>query len=213
MSSLAEAESWCAANPVCAGFTARTAPDAATGRYRTYFKRGYSALNTDANWTSYVKAADAPASAGAQQVWAKPQPGGAVAVILINGGGAGGKASMSQRIPLRYTHSARRRSHCPAQQHFRPRCGRARPDLGDLLLLSSLRLLTVQRSVAARGCCWRPRTIGLPAAAGPGGLHVRDIWARKDAAVLKAGATSFDPPPVPPRASSFWLLSPTQGPQ
>ena len=46
----------------------------------------FTLKNTDANWTSYLKAASAPAGPGAQQVWAKPQPNGAVAVILINGG-------------------------------------------------------------------------------------------------------------------------------
>eukprot|EP01047_Picozoa_sp_COSAG01_P047333 COSAG01_NODE_4511_length_4964_cov_8.275437_2_plen_260_part_00 len=100
MSSLGAAEAWCKATSSCVGFTTRIAPDPVTHKYHTYFKRGFSARNSDANWTSYVKEADAPASAGAQQVWAKPQPGGAVAVILLNGGGVDGKAAMKQSIQL-----------------------------------------------------------------------------------------------------------------
>jgi hypothetical protein len=99
MSSLSAAESWCTANASCSGFTTRIAPDPTTG-YKVYFKHDQSNLNTDANWTSYVKAADAPAGAGAQQVWAKPQPGGAVAVLLINGGGVNGTSEMQHSIKL-----------------------------------------------------------------------------------------------------------------
>jgi hypothetical protein len=86
MSELSAAESWCKVNSTCIGFTTRTAPDSATGKHTVYFKQQAATRNTDVNWTSYVKAASAPAGPGAQQVWAKPQPNGAAAVILINGG-------------------------------------------------------------------------------------------------------------------------------
>ena len=86
ISALSAAESWCKANASCIGFTTRSAPDPATGEHKVYFKEDASNRNTDVKWTSYVKAANAPAGPGAQQVWAKPQPRGAVAVILINGG-------------------------------------------------------------------------------------------------------------------------------
>ena len=44
-------------NSSCSGFTAKTAPDKTTGTYHVYFKHAESlGPNTDANWTSYVKA-------------------------------------------------------------------------------------------------------------------------------------------------------------
>ena len=86
LTSLSAAESWCKDNSSCIGFTTRTAPDATTHEYKIYFKQDAANKNTDANWISYLKAASAPAGPGAQQIWAKPQPNGTVAVILINGG-------------------------------------------------------------------------------------------------------------------------------
>ena len=148
VSSISDAEAWCKANSSCSGFTTRIKPDADTGKYKVYFKHDQTSLNTDANWTSFVKASQAPAGSGAQQVWAKPQPNGAVAVILINGGGVDGTAM---------THSVK---------------------LSDL---------------------------GLPSGTA---FSVRDIWKKADAAGLEASATTFDPPAVGPRSSSFWLLSP-----
>jgi hypothetical protein len=65
-----------------------------------YFKHDQTNLNTDANWTSFLKASDAPAGKGAQQVWAKPQPDGAVAVLFINGGGVNGSSFMQHAIKL-----------------------------------------------------------------------------------------------------------------
>ena len=98
MTSLSAAEAWCKSNASCIGFTTRVAPDPTTHQYHTYFKQGASNLNTDPKWTSYVKAADAPAGPGSQQVWAKPQPGGAVAVVMLNGGGADRNTTMQSRL-------------------------------------------------------------------------------------------------------------------
>ena len=57
VSTLSTAEAWCEDNSSCSGFTARTTPDAITGKYRVYFKQAESlGPNTDVNWTSYVKA-------------------------------------------------------------------------------------------------------------------------------------------------------------
>ena len=43
---------------------------------------------------------------------------------------------------------------------------------------------------------------------GGGKMRVRDIWARRD--VGETTADSFTPPPVPPRDSGFYLLSPSE---
>lgn len=43
---------------------------------------------------------------------------------------------------------------------------------------------------------------------GGGKMRVRDIWARRD--VGETAADSFTPPPVPPRDSGFYLLSPSE---
>jgi hypothetical protein len=57
VSAISVAEAWCKDNNSCSGFTTRTTPDATTGKYRVYFKQAESlGPNTDANWTSYVKA-------------------------------------------------------------------------------------------------------------------------------------------------------------
>ena len=101
MTSLSAAEAWCKSNASCIGFTTRVAPDPTTHQFHIYFKQGASNLNTDPKWTSYVKAADAPAGPGSQQVWAKPQPGGAVAVVLLNGGGADRKTPMQKSVSFK----------------------------------------------------------------------------------------------------------------
>ena len=50
-------------------------------------------------------------------------------------------------------------------------------------------------------------SIGLHAPSGSA-VSVRNIWQREDATALAPGASSFKPPAVPPRSSSFWLLTP-----
>ena len=63
LSSISGAEAWCKGNSSCSGFTTRTVPDATTSKYHVYFKHGALGPNTDANWTSYVKADDTKSQA------------------------------------------------------------------------------------------------------------------------------------------------------
>lgn len=57
MSSMSDAEAWCKGNSSCSGFTTHTTPNAVNGKYQVYFKHALSlGPNTDARWTSYVKA-------------------------------------------------------------------------------------------------------------------------------------------------------------
>lgn len=53
--------------------------------------------NGDPEWTTWVRAKDYPAQLGAQQVWAKPQPGGAWAIFLLN---SAANKTMQTTIPL-----------------------------------------------------------------------------------------------------------------
>lgn len=97
MSSLDAAEAWCKGQADCVGFTTDVAKP---NNNKVYFKEVAVGINTDKNWTSYVKKQFAPAGTGTQQIWAKPQPNGAFAVIYINGGGAAGKSPFSEPLDL-----------------------------------------------------------------------------------------------------------------
>ena len=97
VSSLDAAETWCKGQAECVGFTTDVAKQ---NNKKVYFKEDAVGKNTDANWTSYVKKQFAPASSSAQQIWAKPQPNGAFAVIYINGGGDSGKATFSEPLNM-----------------------------------------------------------------------------------------------------------------
>ena len=61
------------------------------------FFKAQTSTNGDPEWATWVKAAKFPATPAAQQVWGKPLPGGAWAIIAIN---ANVNQSMSVSLPL-----------------------------------------------------------------------------------------------------------------
>ena len=99
---IAEAELWCGKQATCEGFTfdnQRTPPvllfkDGMGGSTNNYTG---NVVNRDPKWTTYMKHEYIGASALAQQVWGKPLPGGAWAVLAINGGTGG---SFAPSLPL-----------------------------------------------------------------------------------------------------------------
>lgn len=96
--SIPDATHWCDMSPQCTCFTAHTANNTIPGSkiHQVYFKNNI-ANNGDAQWTNWVKRTDYPAQIGAQQVWAKPQPGGAWAIFLLN---SNNSTAMHSKIPL-----------------------------------------------------------------------------------------------------------------
>lgn len=100
--SVEEAEAWCGKVATCEGFTFDLEKTPRT----LLFKDGTAGstnnftgnvVNRDPRWATYLKYEYVGASALAQQVWGKPLPGGAWAVLAINGGTGGGFAPS---IPL-----------------------------------------------------------------------------------------------------------------
>ena len=55
-------------------------------------------LNSDQDWLSLVKASHAPPGAESHQTWAKQLPGGAMAVLFVNGGPENSTASFSTSL-------------------------------------------------------------------------------------------------------------------
>ena len=55
-------------------------------------------LNSDQDWLSLVKASHAPPGAESHQTWAKQLPGGAMAVLFVNGGPENSTASFSSSL-------------------------------------------------------------------------------------------------------------------
>jgi len=99
---IAEAESWCGKQATCEGFTfdnQRTPPallfkDGMGGSSNNFTG---NVVNRDPKWTTFMKHQYVGASALAQQVWGKPLPGGAWAVLAINGGTGG---TFAPSLPL-----------------------------------------------------------------------------------------------------------------
>lgn len=85
---VAAAESWCAANSKCQGITFNN--NASESVRRVYFKRGVT-LNADKAWGSLVKATHAPPGPRTEQIWtkrvsARGAGGASVAVLCVNAG-------------------------------------------------------------------------------------------------------------------------------
>ncbi len=55
-------------------------------------------LNSDEDWLSLVKASHAPPGAESHQTWAKHLPGGAMAVLFVNGGPENSTAAFSSSL-------------------------------------------------------------------------------------------------------------------
>ena len=71
----------CNGNSSCYAFTFESSVEKEI--YPVFFKAG-GGNNFDKEWTTYVKAARATPSSMTQQIWGKPQPGGAWAILYIN---------------------------------------------------------------------------------------------------------------------------------
>jgi hypothetical protein len=154
----AQAEAWCTASAACVAFTFACNGTAHTDMQNTltctaaeeaqvrecFFKSGM-AQNGDPKWVTYIKAAAVPATPAAQQIWGKPLPGGAWAVIAING-----NVNKSMTVSL---------------------------------LLAKLNLT--------------------------GPVTASDIWKGGQPVAGGPVVETFEPPPVGPRDSGFFKLSPT----
>ena len=87
---VAAAETWCAANASCAGFTF-DGNASATSRH-VFFKGGIAWGSTRGGWSSFVKASRAPPGTDAHQVWVKrlgpagTAGGTPMAVLVVNAG-------------------------------------------------------------------------------------------------------------------------------
>ena len=172
---VATAERWCHAAPACTCFTRENGAslDGSAGDFQPTAMYGgeYGRLlcasngihvrDSDARWSTWVRASLAPADAehGAQQVWAKPQPRGAWALFLVN-------SDDERTMPS------------------------APIDIADLLAFAS-------------------EGLHVPAQKARGSQYsVRDVWKRAAAPKLAPVRGIFLPPPVPPRDSAFYVLSP-----
>ena len=152
--SIAEAEAWCGAAPICEGFSFAVAGEKAPQGPTVYFVDGTGGdaghggpNNGDPKWVTYLKYKYVGAGPLAQQWWGKPLSGGAWAVLAING--HTNRTYTNPALPL------------------------------TLLNMSS----------------------------GPQPLEVADIWTGNVLHGMVADGV-FTPPPVPPRDSAFYKLSP-----
>merc|ERR1712146_497701 len=94
MGTVARATSWCMANRLCSGFTARgVAPASCTANnsvvVQVYFKDATLTSNTDKNWTMWL--VDKPRL----QIFAKPMASGQRAVALLNRGSSSINATVA----------------------------------------------------------------------------------------------------------------------
>jgi hypothetical protein len=99
---VAAAETWCAAETGCGGFTFNSSNVNETLK-KVYFKTGVGSgftLKYDRAWASYVKAIHAPPGSDTQQVWVKRlgpvgANGAPMAVLCVNAGPANATADFT----------------------------------------------------------------------------------------------------------------------
>lgn len=111
--SIENAESWCAANSSCAGFTFDT--NVSDRSRRVFFKSGIVLGGGRGQWSSYVKASRALPGTDTQQVWVKRlgplgSSGGApMAVLCVNAGPTNSTADFTvslEELGITSTHGA-----------------------------------------------------------------------------------------------------------